>query len=231
MLRSTVTAFFALTICSDALAITLVPVPFTSILQIVSVDTTVTDPTDAVNNWSDPTGMGTSEAKVAAGALQLSNQGTLTGGSAPISEGHDLQFVVPDFGSGTTAIVFTITQVSSQLSSGVIGGGETVGDSPGIYRSAILGDAVVSLPSPLQIGNDTQFGTTAATEDFLAGDTVRLSLGSSTEYTLVVSPGTYSETFTVQAFAVEPTPEPSTSALVSVGLLTFGFGARAGRRK
>ena len=79
MLRSTVLAPFALLICSNALAVTLVPISFTSTSQTVQVfDTgvtnfvpavTATDPTDAVATFSFSaplSGTDTSEAKVAA---------------------------------------------------------------------------------------------------------------------------------------------------------------------
>jgi len=230
MLRSTVLALFALVICSDALAITLVPVPLTSTSQTISAgNVTASDPTDAVADWSDSSGMGKSEAKVAGGILQLSNQGTLTSFN-DVNGFHDLQFTIPDFGSGTTAIVFTITQVSSELS-GVRGGGETVGNNPGIYRSAILGNAQVTLPSPLQLSSGataTIISSTAATENFLAGDTVQVELSSQTSYVIAQgsSSGSFSESFTVQAFAVEPTPEPSTSVLVGMGLLALSFCSR-----
>jgi hypothetical protein len=38
--------------------------------------------------------------------------------------------------------------------------------------------------------------------------------------------GSYSETYTLQAFAVVPTPEPSTSALLCMGLVVLGLHSR-----
>ena len=38
--------------------------------------------------------------------------------------------------------------------------------------------------------------------------------------------GSYSETYTLQAFAVVPTPEPSTSAFLCIGLVVLGLHSR-----
>jgi hypothetical protein len=113
MLRHAILAFFALSICSDALAVTLVPVPFTSISQSLAVgvdgsSVNATDPTDAIASWSLTNATGSSETQVTGGILRLSNQNAGSAG-VQITGLHSLRFTVPDFGSPTTPIAFVFS--------------------------------------------------------------------------------------------------------------------------
>lgn len=93
MFRQALLAFSALLICSDALAVTLVPVALTSTSQTVQIrdnggiggSVTATDPTDAIANLPPAVGTASSEAKVADGVIQLSYQGSGAFGNTTVA--------------------------------------------------------------------------------------------------------------------------------------------------
>jgi hypothetical protein len=237
MLTRATLAFLALLLSSDAFGITLVPIPLTSVAQSLAVTASSTaevktvtgmDPTDAVANWTISTGSGTSESKVANGILQLSNQGSANGATTLDVGGRPtIEFSVPNFGGATTSILFTLTQVSSDLA-GFSSNGQVIQSlqsdgQGGSYHSSILNSTVLLSSGGLLLING---GATAMVQDFLPGDTVTLPLVSGVTYFPSSVSGSYSETFTFQAFALEPIPEPSASALLGIGLVALGLRSR-----
>jgi len=257
VLRQALMVCFGLSICSDALAVTLVPVSLTATSQTLQFNNrnglslppvTAADPTDVVATWSFSmplSGTGSSEAHVSGGLLHLSDQGAgmrnevgATNAAGLIREGvHSLQFSVPDFGSATTAIAFTLTQDSTQLN-GFQSSEFLISQAVGLispppapirpgYFSSIL-NSNVSLSNPLQLSITQNASKVSAVVDFIAGDTVQLDLGSEAEYIMDPSSnsGSFAEAATLEAFAIAPIPEPSTSALVGMGLLLLRLGLR-----
>jgi len=251
MLRHAILASFVLLICSEALAVTLVPLSLSSTSQTVQVQAfspggnngqtiTATDPTDATATWSLNDGSaGSAETKLLGGMLQLTFQGSLVPIDRAVTQAlHSFEFTVPDFGSPATPVALTLTLNSSSLT-GIEAIPFVLGQvAPSNFHNPLsvpmlgyfssLLNSNVSFDVP-----QIQFPPTSSTAkgsivmDFLAGDTVQIDLGSFVDYQgNGATTGSFSQALTLQAFAIEPTPEPSTSLLFGSGLLVLGFRSR-----
>ena len=96
-----------------------------------------------------------------------------------------------------------------------------------MYLSTILNSQVIQSPWTVSLlPNGAASRSTML--DFIAGDTVQLPIESNIGYgmNLPINSGSYSESYTLQAFAVMPTPEPSTTVLVGFGLIVLGLRSR-----